>query len=135
MKRSLTLFLLFIALTELLAESSPLKISRESRSDIKLMWETIPMSDPHQRASSRRATEAARRVFLTVPIVGLTLPEVIQLLGDPKTASRSVYNFPFYPIPKNSIAYRFDTGMGGWQFNLLHDRNGRVTKVIPQGIE
>lgn len=31
--------------------------------------------------------------------------------------------------------YRFDTSMGGWQFNVLFDWNGRVSEVQRYGIE
>jgi hypothetical protein len=46
-----------------------------------------------------------------------------------------VYNFPFYPAPNGCLVYRFDTGAGGWQFNVVFNRDGRVNEVRRYGIE
>jgi hypothetical protein len=104
-------------------------------SDLKLMWETGPMewvADPARRtnrASTDQAIQAASRVFNTVELIGKTREEVIASLGDPKTASDSIYNFPFWPAPSGSLVYRFDTGAYGWQFNVVFGFRGRVTEV------
>ena len=109
--------------------------SADLPSDLKLMWETGPMewvADPAHRtdrASTDRTIHAASRVFNTVELVGKTREEVIAALGDPKAASDSRYNFPFWPAPSGSLVYRFDTGAYGWQFNLVFGFRGRVTEV------
>jgi hypothetical protein len=118
------------------SETKVPKFSNSIRADIKLMWQTVPMSGERgKRASSERAIEAAHRVFTTVPLVGLSRQEIIQLLGDPRKSSDSIYNFPFYPAARSQLVYRFDTGSGGWQFNFTFDRRDCVSKVNPLGIE
>jgi hypothetical protein len=80
----------------------------------------------------------ARGFFLPaiLSIAALVLTqEVLALLGDPQKSSDSIYNFPFYPTPKDRLVYRFDTGYGGWQFDFSFDRHNRVTKLTPRGIE
>ncbi|HET6407337.1 MAG TPA: hypothetical protein VFG14_05605 [Chthoniobacteraceae bacterium] len=100
------------------------------------MWQTEPLSGrPGELASTPHAVDAAERVFFTVKLRGMTRHAVIRLLGDPQHSNRSTYNFPFYPAPKDSMVYRFDTGAGGFQFNILFDRQDRVRKVQRYGIE
>lgn len=104
--------------------------------DIPRMWETGPLaSEPGEQASTREAVAAADRVFNTLELRGKTRSGVIALLGHPKHSSRSRYNFPFYPAPKEALVYRFDTGAGGWQFNVLFDHQGKVREVERHGIE
>jgi hypothetical protein len=111
-------------------------ISKSIRADIKLMWQTVPLSgEPGRKASSSRAIEAAHRVFMAVSLVGMSQEQVIQLLGDPKKSSDSMYNFPFYPTAKEQLVYRFDTGDYGWQFDLTFDEHDRVSKMTPHGIQ
>ena len=104
--------------------------------DIRLMWETQrlggtpdPTHGPNPRSSTDRAINAASRVFNTVELVGKTREDVIALLGDPKSSSDSIYNFPFWPAPKDSLVYRFDSGAYGWQFNVLFGEGGKVGRV------
>lgn len=109
--------------------------------DLRLMWETRklggshdPTHGPNPRSSTDRAINAASRVFNTVELVGKTREEVISLLGDPKSSSDSIYNFPFWPAPKSALVYRFDSGAYGWQFNVLFDDEGKVREVERQWI-
>jgi hypothetical protein len=104
--------------------------------DLKLMWETQPLGGspypahgPNPRSSTDRAINAASRVFNTVELIGKTRDEVVKLLGDPKTSSDSIYNFPFWPARQGSLVYRFDCGAYGWQFNLVLGDDGRVREV------
>ena len=104
--------------------------------DIKLMWQTRrlggapdPTHGPKPRSSTDRAINAASRVFNTVDLVGQTPDEAVALLGDPKSSSDSIYNFPFWPAPKGSLVYRFDSGAYGWQFNVVFGDDGRVREV------
>lgn len=104
--------------------------------DIGLMWETAPLGGtpdpthgPNPRSSTDRAVNAASRVFNTVELVGRSRAEAMALLGDPKTFSDSIYNFPFRPSPRGSPVYRFDTGAYGRQFNVSVGRSGTVTAV------
>jgi hypothetical protein len=104
--------------------------------DIKLLWETQrlggtpdPTHAPNPRCSTDRAINAASRVFNTVKLVGKTCEEVVALLGDPRSSSDSIYNFPFWPAPKDSLVYRFDSGAYGWQFNVLFGDDSKVREV------
>jgi hypothetical protein len=136
MKMAIVLFLLLCTLAIAREPASNSQgNSRSIRAGIRRMWETVPMEGDHsQKASSIRATQASYRVFTSIKFVGMTRREVIQLLGDPQKSSDSIYNFPFYPASKDKLVYRFDTGSGGWQFNLTFDRHDRVTKVTPLAI-
>jgi hypothetical protein len=105
-------------------------------SELRLMWETRrlsgrpdPTHGPNPRCSTDRAINAASRVFNTVELVGKTREEVVALLGDPKTSNDSIYNFPFWPAPKGSLVYRFDSGAYGWQFNVAFGEDGKVREV------
>jgi hypothetical protein len=115
--------------------------SQNLPADLKLMWETEPLSGtpdpthgPNPRASTDRAINAASRVFNTVELAGKRKDEVVALLGDPKTSSDSIYNFPFWPAPRGALVYRFDCGAYGWQFNVVFGLRGRVTEVERQWI-
>jgi hypothetical protein len=111
--------------------------SADVSADVRLMWETRPRRGtpdpsygPNPRSSTDRAINAASRVFNTVELVGKTPEEVIALLGDPKTSSDSIYNFPFWPPPEGrSLIYRFDSGSYGWQFNVRFGEDDRVCEV------
>ncbi len=100
--------------------------SKNLDADIALMWETYSMGatgDPthgkNPRASTDRAINAASRVFNAVSLTGKSSGEVVELLGDPRTSSDSIYNFPFWPPPEMGHVYRFDSGSYGWQFNVV----------------
>jgi hypothetical protein len=110
--------------------------SSDVAGDIRQMWETKrlggthdPTHGPNPRSSTDRAINAASRVFNTVELAGKTREEVVALLGDPKSSSDSIYNFPFWPAPKDGLVYRFDSGAYGWQFNVVFGDNGRVREV------
>ncbi len=104
--------------------------------DVKRMWETqpLPHSDeppgtPARRASTDRAINAASRVFNTAELIGKTPHEAAKILGDPRTSSDSMYNFPFFPPGEKAVVYRFDCGSYGWQFNLLLGDDGKFESV------
>jgi hypothetical protein len=110
--------------------------SSDLAADLRLMWETRklggmpdPTHGPNPRSSTDRAINAASRVFNTVDLVGKTREGVVALLGDPKSSSDSIYNFPFWPAPKGSLVYRFDSGAYGWQFNVVFSDDGKVREV------
>jgi hypothetical protein len=110
--------------------------SSDVATDLLLMWETRKLGgtpDPthglNPRSSTDRAINAASRVFNTVELVGKTREEVVRLLGDPKASSDSIYNFPFWPAPKDALVYRFDSGAYGWQFNVVLGDDGKVREV------
>ena len=101
-----------------------------SQSDLRLMWQTQPLPGSSARyASTQSAVQLANRVFSRIQLVGLSRAQVIALLGDPQHSSNSGYNFPFYSAPTGALVYRFDTGAGGWQFNVVFDRDGLVQEV------
>jgi hypothetical protein len=104
--------------------------------DLRLMWETRPLREPpdpaygpNPRCSTDRAINPASRVFNTVELIGKSRDEIVALLGDPKSSSDSMYNFPFWQAPKGSLVYRFDNGACGWQFNVLLGDDGRAREV------
>jgi hypothetical protein len=110
--------------------------SASLRSDIRAMWKTRLLQaivenagTPTPHASTDAAINAASRVFNTVKFIGMTREEVIATIGDPKASNDSIYNFPFFHAPKESLVYRFDSGAYGWQFNLLFDAEGKVNGV------
>lgn len=117
-------------------------LNRDVPSDRELMWKTTmlgvardPSRGPGAYASTDHAIDAAYRVFAATPLVGKTPDEVIALLGDPRTSSNSIYNFPFYPPPVGAMVYRFDNGVYGVQFNLLIGDDGRVSEIRSHPIE
>jgi len=97
----------------------------------------LVMAQTHELQPSAPSARlrAASRVFNSVQLVGKTRAEVVGLLGDPQLSSDSIYNFPFYPAQKGSMIYRFDTGSGGWQFDVIFDNNGKVSSIERNGIE
>ena len=116
--------------------------SSDLRADLSLIWETQRLPGTHDpshgsnpRSSTDRAINAASRVFNTVPLVGETRDEVLVRIGEPKSQSDSVYNFPFYPRSDGALVYRFDTGSYGWQFNVLFGEDGKVREVERLWIE
>jgi hypothetical protein len=110
--------------------------STDLEGDLRQMWETQrlggtpdPSHGPNPRSSTDGAINAASRVFNTVELTGKTRDDVLALLGDPKSSSDSIYNFPFWPAPKGSLVYRFDSGAYGWQFNVVLGDDGRVREI------
>lgn len=100
--------------------------------DIKLMWATVP----HERfeVSPVSAINAARRVFASVEMVGLTTNELFGAIGHPKTSNKSGYDLPFWGVRQGVIVYRFDCGNFGWQFNVEVDASGTVTNLVRRWI-
>jgi hypothetical protein len=116
--------------------------SLDLASDLKVMWETrridgggtgVPAE--HRFASTNRAINAASRVFNTINFQGMTREDVIRRIGDPRTSSNSIYNFPFAKADAGDLVYRFDSGAGGWQFNIHFDGEGKVRAVERIGTE
>jgi hypothetical protein len=110
--------------------------SSDVAGDIRLMWETRKLGGtpdrthgPNPRSSTDRAINAASRVFNTVELDGKSREAVVGLLGDPKSSSDSIYNFPFWPAPKGALVYRFDSGSYGWQFNVVFGDDSKVRAV------
>lgn len=111
------------------AGEDPEQGSDDLEADKKLMWQTEPLAGGKEMASTPRAIWAASRVFNSVVLTGKTRKQVIAELGDPKTSNNSKYNFPFWPVPKGTLVYRFDSGAYGWQFNVLFDKQDKVSRV------
>jgi hypothetical protein len=115
------------------ATVDPSKQSSNLDRDLALMWET-KRRDTDQ-VSTYRAINAASRVFNSVTLEGKSVDEVVSILGDPRSSSKSVYNFPFYPPPEDCLVYRFDDGAGGWQFNVIFNSDRIVTGIERLAIE
>ncbi|MEO6846571.1 MAG: hypothetical protein ABI443_04190 [Chthoniobacterales bacterium] len=135
MKAIILSFLLCTPIFVFGSDAKAIPLTSATAGDIKQMWETVPMaSDPTKKVSSAPAVAAAHRVFMAIPLTGMSREDVISLLGDPVTSSDSNFNVPFYRPPKKGMVYRFDTGTGGWQFDLILDKKNHVTNVITRGI-
>ena len=128
------------------------KVEREIRvadnldADRNTMWRTVlPKGEPLQslrtnapangpprthelEVSPVSAINAASRVFATVQLVGKTAQETAAALGA-RPRPHYMYDFPFWPVEKGTVVYRFDCGSCGWQFNLNFDAEGRVANV------
>jgi hypothetical protein len=108
--------------------------STDLQLDLKLMWETQPLRNSGRFASTDPAIAAADRVFNTISLTGKTREEVIALLGDPRQSNNSQYNFPFWPVAREAMVYRFGCGNYGWQFNVFFDVAAKVKEVERQWI-
>ena len=95
--------------------------------DRVLMWETTSINSG--RASTGRATKAAKRFFDRTDLRGKTREEIVSLTGDPRKSSDSIYKHPFHPIERSVMVYRFDTGFYGWQFNIYFGDDNRATHI------
>ena len=99
--------------------------------DLHAMWETAPLEGANGNASTARAIAAASRVFHTVELVGRTGAEVKALLGSPTKSNDSVYRGqPFWPLRARGMIYRFDSGTGGWQFNVYCGGDDQVVTEV-----
>jgi hypothetical protein len=111
-----------------LVNETPDAQSTNLAKDLQLMWQTRLSSD-RRHVSTPEAVEAASRVFNTVDLMGRSRADIVGKLGDPKNASPSAYNCPFWPVKGNVMVFRFDTGGHGWQFNVHFDQQGKATRV------
>ena len=93
---------------------------------------TMNLTSPPLNASGAEAGSAARRLFTKVPFVGMSREQVLSILGDPKTISD--YGIAAAETPDSSLAYRFDSGDGGWDY-ILHFQDGQVTRLEQQSID
>lgn len=98
--------------------------STDLDADVKTMW-----SVDDEGRSPQSAIEAASRVFNTFNPAGKNRAEIVKAIGDYSSRPKGIYNGPFWPIEKGQMAYRFDTGNYGWQFNLTFDEKDLCTKV------
>lgn len=98
--------------------------SDDIAADVQLMW-----SVNEKGASPQEAIDAASRVFNTVKLEGLPRAKVVELIGNSGLRPKGIYNFPFWPVGKDEVAYRFDTGFYGWQFNLKFDDKGTCESI------
>jgi hypothetical protein len=103
--------------------------------DIKLMWQTYKGADGSAGSSTPEAVKAAKRVFGKVNLIGMTRSEVVEKLGDPQKAAGSYFKHSAREVKAGTLFYRFDTGIYGWQFNLLFDDQGKVLEVKGRIIE
>jgi hypothetical protein len=108
---------------------SPKERSADLNADIKRMWETA------EGVSTLESISAARRVFATVDLVGLSRSQIVSIIGDPTSERTNKYYFPFYPSDHNDLVYRFDNGLFGCQYNIVFDWHGRARKVQYRTIE
>ena len=84
--------------------------------DIKLLRKTFSLPKTKTKGSSGDAGMAAGRIFEKIEFVGMTKGQVFTLLGDPATISD--YGIKAKPGPDEPLAYRFDSGRGGMQYDL-----------------
>ena len=103
----------------------------EFRSDLHALRDTTKLPNPELRASSAKACQAARRVFTKTQFEGMTKADVLTLLGDPKTISD--YGIAAGTEVDAPLTYRFDSGLGGWQYTLVFS-NGVVLELREEGL-
>ena len=89
------------------------------------------MNRPLSEEATGKACQAAFRLFRTFNFVGLTRERVLAILGDPKTISD--YGIAAAPTPDSPLTYRFDSGLGGWDY-VIEFRRGIVTTVKKNGL-
>lgn len=84
------------------------------------------------KASSAEANQAAYRLFSNVSMLFKTRSEVLAILGDP--ASISGYGVKAKQEKDADLVYRFDSGLGGWQYTIKF-RNDRVWVVQADSLD
>ena len=85
------------------------------------------------KASSYEACAAASRIFARVSFLFRTRAEVLELLGDP--AMVSDYNKPASKERTSPLVYRLDSGLGGWQYTISFDKQGKVNQIRADGLD
>ena len=102
-------------------------LSEDLADDIGRMWKTVPHDG--FSVSPVSAINAASRVFATVELVGRTTNEVFAAVGHNKTSNDSGYNFPFWPVEKGTLVYRF-LGLLGLRRKRREERSGRPEATL-----
>ena len=100
--------------------------------DCALLRKTYWIDRPWLNASSAEACQAAIRIFRRASFIGITREEVLDLLGDPATISD--YGQPVTEGPNSTLVYRFDSGLGGWQYTIGFEAD-RVRSVQADSLE
>lgn len=133
MKTLLSLFL-FILSSALIYAGEPYdgysedKILLRSTTNIP----TGSNSEKTIKASSAEANQAAHRLFSKVPMLFKSREEVLSMLGDP--SSISDYGVKAKTEKDADLVYRFDSGLGGWQYTIKF-RNDRVWVVQADSLD
>jgi hypothetical protein len=128
-RTTLFILLLSVALAVYGAEPAPYEGYEQDRA---LLRDTYRPPKSRTNASSVKAIQAAHRLFTKLTFVGLTRERVLAILGDPKTISD--YGVAALGTPDSPLTYRFDSGLGGWQF-VIEFQRGVATKVKKQSGE
>ena len=127
----------FVSLTALPVSSRTCQKTDEAKlvEDIKLMWQTSKGPLRSGGSSTPEAVKAAKRVFEKVDLIGMTRSEVVGKLGDPQKADGYYFKHSVHEVEAGTLFYRFDTGIYGWQFDILFDNQGKVRGVKRRMIE
>lgn len=130
MARSISLLLSLLTLMAVAAEPS---LYDGYEKDRMMLRHTVCVTSQTDtiNASSGEACQAAYRLFLTVNFVGLTRERVLGMLGDPRTISD--YGIAADTKPDSPLIYRFDSGLGGWEYTLEF-RAGLVVTMRPESL-
>lgn len=121
-----------MALSEPDSKPAATVIDTELVRDLRLLRKTMTLpSKPPVQASSGDATEAAARVFGRLKLIGMTKEDVLLILGDPATISD--YGRIAGSEVDAPLIYRFDSGLGGWEYRLEF-KDGHVTNIKRRGI-
>ncbi len=119
------------------AEFDPERVQGKSENlsaDVRAMWRVVPLEGEDFSVSPVSAILASERVFNAVTLEGLDRSEVAKVLRVDLRSDAYGYRAPFWPIPKNSEAYRFDCGNFGWQYTVVYGSDGKAKKVMRQWI-
>jgi hypothetical protein len=128
-----TVLILLLAFTAFAADPTPApapampKLSATMKADIETMQERVSSPDrPDYKVATPKAIGAATRVFSGLPLTGMTMEQVVLLLGKP-----SDY-FPATSSAPGRMTYTFDNGPAGRQFVLALDPQGKITGIKAQ---
>jgi hypothetical protein len=114
----------FNHLGKVVEEDKETDTSSDIAADVKIMW-----SVDEKGRSPQEAIEAASRVFNTVKLEGMHREKIFKQIGHMSLRPKGIYNRPFWPVAKDELAFRFDTGAYGWQFNLKFDEK-EICKTV-----
>ena len=101
------------------------------QADVIALRDTSKFPNSERNYSSAKACQAARRVFTRNRFEGMSRSKVRDLLGDPKTIRDG--GITAGPEVDSPFIYRFDSGLGGWQYTLVF-RNGVVLELKEEGL-
>ena len=103
--------------------------------DIRTMWSVAPKQEGRDWVTSTpEAVLAANRVFNTVKLEGLTRDQMEEKLRFDLRSPEYGYYAPFWPVARQDVPIRIDTGFYGWQFDIHFAPDQKVNGVTRRWI-